>query len=317
MEQLNFSDHPVFTTEFTVLTPALAEACSIALDAVFMRRTGLVFYGLARVGKTYCAKTLKDKLSKFMPRAYVTKLEVIKKDLTYTSNIAMQIGLTEGCEFTVRELAVPRFVRIVDTIAFKCAERNCNQWVLILDEFQRLRVFDLHQLADLLNMLASRGIVMTMISFAMPGVSELRDNVAKEKDSAKLISRFMSDFIEFPGCKNVKDLRLILDAFDEASEYPKYSGVPYTRGLLPLAYAYNFRLATYSKPLWESMNSVAYGAYRKNLPLEHVFMTLRYLLRYCLRNDRPSLKLEKSDFDRAVARSKLAQFTQVNGAKLA
>lgn len=317
MQPIKYSDHPVFTTQFTVVTSALAEACSIAMDAVFMRRTGLVFYGLARVGKSFCATILKDKISGFMPRAYVTKLEVIKKDLSYTSNIAMQIGLTEGCEFNVRELATPRFVRIVDMIVFKCAERNCNQWILILDEFQRLRVFDLHQLADLLNVLASKGIVMTMISFAMPGVSELRKNVAKETDSAKLISRFMSDFIEFPGCKSVKELRLILDAFDESSEYPRLSGVSYTRSLLPMAYAYGFRLAPHSKVLWDSMNSVAYGAYRNNLPLEHVFMAIRYLLRHCIKNERPSLTLTKRDCDHAVALSKLAQFTKVNGEKVA
>lgn len=317
MQSVNFSDHPVFTLDFTVITPALAEACSVAMDAVFMRRTGLVFDGLARVGKTRCATILKHKLSGFMPRAYVTQIEVIKKDLTYTSNIAMQIGLAEGCEFKTRELAIPRFVRIVDMIALKCAERNCNQWVLILDEFQRLRVFDLHQLADLLNVLESRGIVMTIISFAMPSVLDLRKDVAHDKDAAKLISRFMSDFIEFPGCRNTNELGVILETFDETSEYPKLSGIPYTRSLLPTAYAYGFRLAPYSKLMWDSLNAEAYGAYRKNLPLEHVFMTLRYLLRYCIKNDRPSLTLTKGNFDSAVALSKLAQFTKLNGGKLA
>lgn len=317
MQPLNFSDHPVFTKDFTVITPALAEACSVAMDAVFMRRTGLVFYGLARVGKTRCVRILKNKLAGFMPRAYVTQIEVIKKDKSYTSSIALQIGLAEGCEFKTRELAVPRFVRIVDVIALKCAERNCNQWVLILDEFQRLRVFDLHQLADLLNMLEGRGVIMTLISFAMPGVSDLRKDVAREKDGAKLISRFMSDFIEFPGCKSESELRVILDTFDETSEYPKFSGIPYTRSLVPTAYAYGFRLAPYSKLMWDSLNAEAQGAYRKNLPLEHVFMTLRYLLRHCIINDRPSLTLTKGNFDSAVAHSKLAEFTKLNGGKLA
>lgn len=314
---LNYSDHPVFTTDFTVITPALAEACSIGMDAVFMRRTGLVFYGLARVGKTRCVRMLQNKLSGFMPRAYVTQIEVIKKDRSYTSNIALQIGLAEGCEFKTRELAVPRFVRIVDVIALKCAERNCNQWVLILDEFQRLRVFDLHQLADLLNMLESKGIIMTLISFAMPNVSRLRKDVAREEDGSKLISRFMSDFIEFPGCRSASELELILETFDETSEYPKFSGISYTRSLVPTAYASGFRLAPYSKVMWDSLNAVALGAYRKNLPLAHVFMTIRYLLRHCIINDRPSLTLTRVNIDSAVAHTKLAEFTKLNGDKLA
>lgn len=317
MDDSDYKQHPVFSQTFTVITTSLADTCSIAVDAVFMRKTGIVFYGLARLGKSRCAEVLKVRLSGFMPRAYVTQIEVLRNE-SYTSNIAVQIGLEEGCEFKqLRELAVIRFGRIVNAIELKCRERNCNQWVLLLDEFQRLRVFDLHQLADMFNMLHRKGIVMTVISFAMPGVFKLREKARKDDDASKLISRFMSEFIEFAGCRKKSELRLILDAIDCSAEYIHSNGLTCTQSLAPAAYSHGFRLANYTDEIWRTFQSKAFGAYKKNLPLEHVFRTIGYILRYCKHNDRLLLTLVLDDIERAVDKSNITNFTKENGDKIA
>ncbi|SDG58941.1 ATP-binding protein [Pseudomonas abietaniphila] len=317
MDDSDYKQHAVFSQTFTVITTPLADACSVAMDAVFMRKTGIVFYGLARLGKSRCAEVLKSRLSGFMPRAYVTQIEVLRNE-SYTSNIAVQIGLEEGCEFKQRsELAVLRFERIVNAIEFKCKERNCNQWVLLLDEFQRLRVFDLHQLADMFNMLHRKGIIMTVISFAMPGVFKLKEKARKDDDAAKLISRFMSEFIEFAGCRKKSELKLILDAVDSSSDYTHSNGLTCTQSLVPAAYSHGFRLANYTDEIWKALQFMAFGAYKRNLPLEHVFRTIGYVLRQCKNHDRPFLELTTHDIEKAVSRSNIANFTKENGDKIA
>jgi DNA replication protein DnaC len=79
MKMSDLDAHPVFSKNFTVQTNAIAEASNEALDSIFMRQTGLIFYGMSRVGKTCCIKAIKSKLGNFMPRAYITQIEVAKK----------------------------------------------------------------------------------------------------------------------------------------------------------------------------------------------------------------------------------------------
>lgn len=317
MDVIDYSQHTIFSKEYTVRTTPLAEACSVGMDAVFMRKTGIVFYGLARVGKTRCAQVLQSRLSGFMPRTYVTRIEVLKKDKSYTNNIAVQIGLAEGCEFKqARELAIVRFDRIVSTIVIRCRERNTNQWILMLDEFQRLRVYDLHQLADMFNMLERKGIKMTVISFAMPSVLGLREEVRKDTDAAKLISRFMSEFVVFRGCTAKSELKLILEALDSSVEYNRSHGMTCTQSFAPAAFSNGFRLADYTSQLWAVLQSNSQGAYKNNLPLEHIFLSIGYLLRRCRKDDRLLFVLTPEDIDFAVRRSNISVFTQENGSKL-
>lgn len=71
MNRDQMDQHAVFRKDFTVITNAIAETSSTALEAIFMRQTGLIFHGLSRVGKTSCIKVINSKLHEFMPRAYV------------------------------------------------------------------------------------------------------------------------------------------------------------------------------------------------------------------------------------------------------
>lgn len=316
MNKSDYIEHPVFNTKFTILTGAIVDACNVALDAVFMRRTGLVFYGLSRVGKTRCARTLKNKLSGFMPRVYVTQIEVLKKEGPHTNNLLVQIGVEESCEFSSRSPAIFRFNMVVDRILLRCRERGCNQWVLLLDEFHYLRNYDLHLLGNIFNVLDRKNITMTVVSFGMPKVKGLR-NETKAKKDFQLIARFMSDLIEFPGCRSISELKIVLETFDKKSEYPPLSGISYTQGLIPLAFANGLRLSHYANILWKSLNQSAVGAYKNNLPLEHLFLTLLYLLRFCAKNDSEKLIVTADIIEEAVSLSKIAEFTALNGEQVA
>jgi hypothetical protein len=315
MDMTELRDHPVFTRDFTVMTFAMADACEIAVDAIFMRQTGIVFYGLSRVGKTYCLNEIKNKLVGFMPRTYVTHIEVKKKDGTYTNNIIWQLGKEENCYFKSRDIVIVKLDSFVERILLRCHERGCNHWVLLLDEFQKLRYFDLHLLADIFNMLQRKKITMTVLSFGMPGIFELRDDIQHRDDGELLIGRFMTNFIEFPGCRDKASLKLILDAFDRSSEFPESSGISYTQGLMPRAFSSGFSLVKYIQPIWSALNREALGAYHNNLPLEHVFLTLRYLLRFGAMNDVPDFELSQEAIEHAVKLSCIKTFSLLAGKK--
>jgi len=308
------ADHPIFAREFTIFTGEMSRACALGVDAAFMRRTGLIFYGLSRVGKTYCIRALKSELSKFMPRTYVTQIEVVNRERQASNNIMLQLAIEEQCAAFVKGSVLQRLNATIEKIELRCKERNCNHWVLLLDEFQRLRNYDLYQLADILNVLERRGIKMTVISFAMPEVLRRRDEF-RQKDERQIVSRFMSDLIEFHGCR-LNDLKTILHAYDVTSEYPVSSGVSFTRGLTPLSYLRGFRLESYCDLFWRVLNAHSLGAYKNNVPLEHVFISLNYILRFCAKNDGVEHALTERQFQDAVKMSRLKEFTMENGDKI-
>ncbi|RAU48000.1 MULTISPECIES: hypothetical protein [unclassified Pseudomonas] len=317
MKMNDLDSHPVFSKSFTVQTDAIAEASNEALDAIFMRQTGLIFYGMSRVGKTRCIIAIKRKLSGFMPRAYITQIEVMKKEGSHTNNIIEQIATEEGLPFASKMLAVSKLTALIDTILFRCIERSCNHWVLLIDEFQKLRVYDMSLLSDMFNRLERKGVTMTVLSFGMNSVKRQRDDLKTvptgKIDSAQLIARFMSRLILFKGCTNVSDLETILRAYDRDSEYPTGSQISYTAGFLPAAFANGFRLESYSRDLWKSLNSATAGGYKNNVPLEHVFLSLRYLIRYLVTLDADKITLPPHVFDEVVRKSNLHEFCAENG----
>ncbi|MVW85775.1 ATP-binding protein [Pseudomonas sp. PB101] len=309
--------HPVFRKDFTIVTNAVSEASNIALEAIFMRQTGIIFYGLSRVGKTCCIKSIHAQTSGFMPRAYVTQIEVIKQEGSYTNNIVEQLAKEEELVFRRSTLAVEKLGQMADMIINRCHEKNCNHWVLLLDEFQRLRVHDINILFHLFNRLDRKGVTMTVLSFAMPQVFKQRDKLMEVVggDNEQLIARFMSKLVEFKGCRSAHDLAVILKTFDEKSEYPVGSCEPYTQNFAPAAFKAGFRLADYVQSLWQAFDAGAVGAYKNNVPLEHVFLSIRYLLRYIASHDGSKLEITSVLCADVVERSSLKEFCLLNGSK--
>ncbi|MFJ7795725.1 hypothetical protein [Pseudomonas sp. NPDC096950] len=307
--------HPVFRKDFTIVTNAVSEASNIALEAIFMRQTGIIFHGLSRVGKTCCIKCIHAKAKGFMPRAYVTQIEVTKQVGAFTNNIVDQLAKEEQLVYRGRTLAVDKLGQIADMIINRCHEKNCNHWVLLLDEFQRLRGYDINILFDLFNRLDRKGITMTVLSFAMPRVFKQREDLMKSGDNEQLIARFMSKLVEFKGCRSARDLAVILETYDKKSEYPVGSLQSYTKNFGPCAFEAGFRLSTCVKPFWRALDMAAVGAYKKNLPLEHVFLSIRYLLRYIASHDEAQLEITALLCEEVVERSNLGEFCLLNGSK--
>lgn len=316
MNRHEIDAHPVFRKDFTIATNAVSEASIIALEAIFMRQTGIIFYGLSRVGKTCCIKSIHAKARGFMPRAYMTQIEIIKQEGSHTNNIVEQLAKEEELVFLSKTLTVEKLGQMADMIINRCHEKNCNHWVLLLDEFQSLRVHDINTLFHLFNRLDRKGVTMTVLSFAMPQVFNQRDKLMEGGDNQQLIARFMSKLVEFKGCRNAHDLDVILKTYDDKSQYPLGSGEPYTQNFAPTAFKAGFRLTHYVQLLWQALDAGAVGAYKNNVPLEHVFLSIRYLLRYIASHDGSNLEITSELCADVVARSSLKEFCLLNGNKL-
>ncbi|QEY71752.1 ATP-binding protein [Pseudomonas sp. PDNC002] len=305
-------DHPVITTEFLIATPEIKRVCEIALDRIFMRRTGVIFYGPSRLGKSRCFEVLNDSLSRYVPRAYVIRVVPVDREGQRCTQIIMQLADSLGYG-DVRKSRDTRYIvlkYLVNTIYLRIKELGCNQCVCLLDEFQRLRSDDLYQLVDLYNLLEMRGVKLTVVSFAMPEVIPMRGMLINT-EQRQITARLMSELIEFKGCRDVTDIEAILNGYDVFTEYPKGSGISFTKAFLPEAFGGGFRLLTYAPHLWQAMNSYASGPYVNNLPMQHILEALTNILRWHSKDDSRDLKLSEDDFYEAVRSGNFEEFCKV------
>ena len=305
-------DHPVIETQFLIASNEISRISTIVKDRVFMRKTGVIFYGPARLGKSQCCKALKGYLMATFPKLYVNSVTVINREGLNCSNIIRQLADIENCPIKSRETRLSIFKKLTDRIVLRVRENDCNQYVCLIDEFQRLRSADLYQLADLYNSLDNVGIKMTVVSFAMPEVIQLRDDLFAS-EQRQIIARFMSEFIVFKGCSSIDDFTIILKGYDSIAEYPPGSRITFTQAFAPIAFSSGFRLEKYAKPIWLALTGCAIGSYRNNLPMEHVLFSIKYILMWCSSHDRDGLVLTDTQIMAGVESSSLQDFCTYSG----
>jgi len=218
--------------------------------------------------------------------------------------------ILEGANHELRKRHSPDtlFQNVKADIMVNLAAREGSHFVLIIDEMHRLNDVDLEQLLAVHNALHMQKISMTTISFAQPEIANRVTGLMTRRQH-QLLARFLAEPIQFEGCSCVNDLSKILDSYDINSEYPEGSGWSYTRFFVSDGYQAGFRLVNYVQELWDAMHK-ALGAYPEaGVPMEHVCLTIEYLLLALRVDDCYNVTISKRDIADAVAASNLAVFS--------
>ncbi|AYC33036.1 ATP-binding protein [Pseudomonas cavernae] len=300
-------DHPILSTYFWVSTAQVSKICSLAEFKVLMRKTGVIFCGQSRLGKTKCCEIIEKTLRKTNSRSYITLLPAVNREGNSHATVIQQLANVLGVSLSRSKTRLSVFLEVVDTIVFNTLESRGNQFVLLIDELQRFGRDDFYQLADLYNALDLKQIKMTVISFAMPEIIDKRDDFLRT-EQRQIISRFMSEVISFKGLQSEEEMRVILKSYDDISTYPEGSGITYTRHFMPIAYDNGFRLEELSKLFWRELNKLSSGFYVKNLPMEHFMMSIKYFLITAERHDPIPKSAIEGLIRKSAEESNLAEF---------
>ncbi|MFC5696227.1 ATP-binding protein [Pseudomonas sp. GCM10022186] len=300
-------EHPVVHTYFWMSSTEVARICSIASFKMYMRKTGVIFVGPSRLGKTRCCDILEKQTKITCPRAYVLRLAAVNREGNSKATIIQQLAFVLGVKPKVRDTRLKIFQMVVERLEFNMRDHGRNQLILLIDELQRFNCDDFYQLADLYNALDERRVRMTVISFAMPEIEDIRSDLSRSEQQ-QIIARFMSEIIPFNGLRSEQDIRVVLEYYDQNSEFPPGSGITYTQAFIPQAFGCGFRLGKLSGVLWKELNAVATGKYYKNLPMEHFMMCLKFILLVGERNDSETFTITKSLILEAIKESGLEEF---------
>jgi hypothetical protein len=297
--------HPIVEREYILPTPMMSRAYSVIRDRVWARRTGAVFFASPRTGKTRCALATKDLLLNEFPKIHVTLLSA-RSARPSDSHMFRLILEAEHHALSKRD-ANYLFESAVADITVKTKATGGHQFVLLLDEAQKLNDIDLQHLVSFHNALEQAKIKMTTISFAQPEIVHRRSALMASNDR-QIIARFLSEPLQYDGCSSVIELRRILDSYDIGSEFPEGSGWSFTRFFVPIAFASGFRLGNYASHLWGKLASAAGIGSNGAVPMEHTCLTIENLLLMLKTQDCENLTVTDSDIAASVESSQLQSF---------
>ncbi|WP_349970021.1 ATP-binding protein [Pseudomonas caspiana] len=299
-------EHPILSTEYQLNTPTLKWVIENCCFKVLMRKTGVIFTGEPRVGKTRCCEALVVEIPKKFPKVYTFMIVATNKDLNpQYSSIIHQLIEQERLKPKPRVTFIQRQAMLIERLKIRAAESDAKQIVLIIDELQRLSARDFDQLADLYNKLRAHKITLTVISFAMPSIEE-RIVEFLENDDRHMIGRFMSDIKPLYGVTKLKDLTTVLALYD--TDCASDCSDSFTKEILPLAYAGGFLLSSLAEDIWREMSRVARGRYVDNLPMEHITQVVSYIFLICSHDDCEALRVSIDLIEEAVKESNFEQF---------
>lgn len=300
--------HPIREREYVLPTPMLKSTYSIIRERVWTRRTGSVFYGSPRMGKTKCAHATKEALQEEFPKSFISLLSARRSTRASDAHMYRLILEAEHHALSGRANADMLFDNAVADIEVKTKSLGGAQFVLLVDEMQLLNPLDLQQLVCFHNALEMRKIKMTTISFAQPEIQHRRTALLASNDR-QIIARFLSELLPFHGCTSSADLKSILKSYDMASEFPEGSGWSYTRFFAPIAFMHGFLLERYAVPIWSELIRAAGEGCGGAVPMEHMCLTIEYLLLKMRKQDCANLVLDKEDIQAAVESSQLYNYS--------
>lgn len=295
--------HPLISKQAQIITPAFVWAVRLCLDRVAMRRSAVMFRGQSRVGKSRCAVFVAEQLKKQFPECHVV-LHIALKRKDSRPNLLRELCYSESIHPKER---VDLRYHLVAHVESLLVGQQAGQYILVIDEIQRLLPVDYFDLADIYNLLQVKNICMTLIAFAQPHIDEQITMINKRRDQ-QLIARFLTEILTYPGCRGVDELGVILNAYDTGSEFPSGSGTSYTAHFIPKAFSAGFRLALATESLWLELSASTSGNYTNNIPMDHLCESVLNLLLSLAAKDSTSMELDPHWVSEAVQKSNLRAF---------
>lgn len=305
--------HILLSQNFRLRTPALVAVVQNACFKVLMRKTGVVFTGESRIGKTSCCEALVDEIPRRFSNVYVFMVPATNVDTnnqSYSSIVHQMLDL-EGIAPGSRRTFIQRQSMLIERLLSRAADANAQQIVLLIDELQRLSVGDFNQLADIYNRLRSSKVILTVISFAMPSIKGKVAQFLRNEDR-HIIGRFLSDIRPMYGVATSKQLADILMLYDESHAWSGLE-ISLTNDILPKAYSGGFRISSLSEQIWIELSRVATGKYVNNLPMEHVTQTISYVFLILAQEDRVDLSVPQDLIVEAIHESNFRDFCRSTG----
>lgn len=274
--------HPIELVDYTVATKAIDESYHQVRHWIISRLPGATIYGPSQFGKSRAIEAIVKKLRtdpdinatiRFVNVSFDTKITTGKvfyywllKQLRYSHT---PIRPNDDCKFLLTE--------------YLCtlASERYNHVVLVFDEAQNFYTPHYKWLIDIKNEMTLQHHQLTVIQVGQHQLQENRQGYI-EDNQAQIIGRFMVLCHQFRGIRNVEDIRICLNSYDQDNQFPPSSGVMYTEFFFPDAFEAGWRLSHHADEFWAAFKTLHQSVGKRtihDIPMAYFTRTVEYLLK--------------------------------------
>jgi len=290
--------HPINTESAILPTRPVQKAVALVLAASRKARASLAFWADPLSGKSSCLRMIEATVIDRVKGCGVLTLEAVEDQQTAEGRLLVQI------------LKSVRYAHKIDsTLAGKRDQVNralnalsgeARHLFILIDEGQEFSNSEFAWLKAVINGLARDSVKVTTVIFGQRELLDRRSEIYQNGRS-DLGDRFMKKLIEFKRCRGAEELRSILEAVDDKSEFPTGSKWTYTQLLFPRAHAGGFRFKTISGDVWSALQQkVPPKVLAKGVSMEVIAATLASVCRACKDSDAAGMSIPASVVKAAV-----------------
>jgi hypothetical protein len=276
-------DHPVVTRDYSLFTVAIHDMVERVGTWLDDQIDSATIFGPSRFGKSSAVDHWLHRLLSERHGGYVPMVIWSHTDTGSSQSVGRfyahlldasghRLAMARRNPLERQGMLVERWIEL----AFQGGGRFL---VLVIDEAQGMTQREWLWLVELHSLLEKQRIRLCVLSIASLQFFDEPVGMALV-GGAHVAARFMLDAEPFHGVRNVAELAYVLQGYDEGSEWPPGSGLSFTAGLAPRAWAGGFRMADCAGELMQAMCDTLPERYAGpiDFPMKTVAQACRHVL---------------------------------------
>jgi len=255
-----YENHPVTKNEVAVATPALKEAYDVIQDVIVHRDPGTSLLAAFRFGKTTAIEVVVAKLRETFPEL-PAGIAYAKDHSNFTQGVFFSDLLQDFDHAgALRDTAQEKRARTLNMILSQARQMHSDRYLLLVDEGQNWKEPQWTWLRDLANDLQKKHVRLITVTFGQTTDMQTLRQRLLSRNRTDLVGRFLLTPREFRGIRDLDELRLTLEAYDDPMqhEYPAGSEISYSEFYMPNAWRGGWRLEHEAPPMWTEFRNVAH-----------------------------------------------------------
>jgi|APLak6261670569_1056079.scaffolds.fasta_scaffold01676_2 hypothetical protein len=285
--------HPMLDRRYVLDTDVIEFVYGLVFEWAMLRKSGLVFTGRQRNGKTYACFRIIERLERDLPHLpvlYMTaeRAQNERKEKYFLRQLErLQFPTATGSKKASWQQIFSHF------LITQCMNKGSRSVLLIVDEAQCMTIKEFSYLIEIWNVLRLQGYQLCTVLVGQPELKQLVAS-SEEEDYPEVKGRFFVQDHPFLAVRTQEELRRLLRQYDEELFFPEHQrDWSYSRFFSHASYDAGWRLVDETKALWDALDLVHQGGGKRNgYRMTWITDAVHHFLTDCLASQ-PSLPTNK------------------------